>query len=154
MLGSKDAMVKILNQVVGGGSDVTVVDAAESRQYTAGVDEVQALKDQGLLGDRVVVHLGTNGEIDPAQFERLMGILAGAKRVVIVNVKAPRPWEAPDNDTLANEVKKYKNTVLVDWNKIGNDNPGWFYNDGIHLNPAGRLAYAELVAGALTKGQV
>jgi peptidoglycan/LPS O-acetylase OafA/YrhL/lysophospholipase L1-like esterase len=154
MLGSKDAMVKILNQVVGGGSDVTVVDAAESRQYTAGVDEVQTLKDQGLLGDRVVVHLGTNGEIDPGQFERLMGILAGAKRVVIVNVKAPRPWEAPDNDTLANEVKKYKNAVLVDWNKIGNENPGWFYNDGIHLNPAGRLAYAELVAGALTKGQV
>lgn len=147
-------MVKILNQVVGGGTEVTVVDAAESRQYATGVDEVQSLKDQGLLGDRVVIHLGTNGEIDPAQFERLMGILAGARRVVIVNVKAPRAWEAPNNGTLASEVKKYKNAVLVDWNRIGNENPGWFYNDGIHLNPEGRLAYAELVAAALTKGQV
>ena len=154
MLGSKDALLKILNQVIGAGSEVTVVDAAESRQYAAGVDEVQSLKDQGLLGDRVVIHLGTNGEIDPAQFERLMGIVSGAKRVVIVNVKAPRSWEGPDNDTLANEVKKYKNAVLVDWNKEGNANPGWFYNDGIHLNPEGRLAYAELITNALTEGQV
>jgi lysophospholipase L1-like esterase len=154
MLGSFDALKKILNTVIGAGSEVTVVDAAESRQYAAGVDEVQSLKDQGLLGDRVIIHLGTNGEIDPAQFERLMGIVSGAKRVVIVNVKAPRGWEAPDNDTLANEVKKYKNAVLVDWNKEGNANPGWFYNDGIHLNPEGRLAYAELITNALTKGQV
>ena len=153
MLGASDALKKILNTVIGAGSEVTVVDAAESRQYAAGVDEVQSLKDQGLLGDRVIVHLGTNGEIDPAQFERLMGILSGAQRVVVLNVKAPRSWEGPDNDTLASEVKKYKNAVLVDWNKVGNENPGWFYNDGIHLNPAGRLAYAELVTDALTKGQ-
>ncbi|MFN8027680.1 MAG: acyltransferase family protein [Acidimicrobiia bacterium] len=152
MLGASDALTKILNQVVGAGSDVTVVDAAESRQYAAGVDEVQSLKDRGLLGDRVVIHLGTNGEIDPAQFERLMGILQGAKRVVIVNVKAPRGWEGPDNATLAAEAAKYKNAVLLDWNKAGNENPSWFYNDGIHLNPDGRLAYAELVANALIKG--
>ena len=153
MLGSSDALKKILNTVIGAGSEVTVVDAAESRQYAAGVDEVQSLKDQGLLGDRVVIHLGTNGEVDPAQFDRLMGIVSGARRVVIVNVKAPRGWEGPDNETLASGIKKYKNAVLVDWNKVGNENPGWFYNDGIHLNPEGRLAYAELVTNALTKGQ-
>jgi len=101
----------------------------------------------------VVIHLGTNGEVDPAQFDRLMGIVSGARRVVIVNVKAPRGWEGPDNETLASGIKKYKNAVLVDWNKVGNENPGWFYNDGIHLNPEGRLAYAELVTNALTKGQ-
>jgi peptidoglycan/LPS O-acetylase OafA/YrhL len=151
MLGAADNMNRLLTSVFGDNS--AWIDAAESRQYSTGVDVVQQLKDQGQLGDRVIIHLGTNGEIDPAQFERLMGILSGVKRVVIVNVKAPRVWEGPDNDTLANEVKKYKNAVLLDWNKAGNANPGWFYNDGIHLNPDGRAAYAQLVYDALTQGQ-
>jgi peptidoglycan/LPS O-acetylase OafA/YrhL len=151
MLGAADDMNKLITSVFGDNS--AWIDAAESRQYSAGVDVVQQLKDQGQLGDRVIIHLGTNGAIDPAQFERLMGILSGAKRVVIVNVKAPRAWEGPDNDTLASEVKKYKNAVLLDWNKEGNANPGWFYGDGIHLNPDGRAAYTQLVYNALVQGE-
>ena len=100
----------------------------------------------------MVIHLGTNGEIDPAQLDRLLTMLSGAKRVVVLNVHADRVWQAPDNDTLVNTVKKYKNAVLLDWNKAGNENPGWFYNDGIHLNPTGRLAYAEMVVGKLNEG--
>jgi peptidoglycan/LPS O-acetylase OafA/YrhL len=150
MLGAAQPLKVILDKIV--GTDSTRVDAAESRQFGAGVDLLQQYKDQGLLGDRVVVHLGTNGLIDPAQFDRMMQILGGEQRVVVVNLKVPRSWEGPNNDTIAAGVKNYKNAVLLDWNAAGNANPGWFYNDGIHLNPEGRLAYAELVSAAMTKG--
>jgi peptidoglycan/LPS O-acetylase OafA/YrhL len=150
MLGAAQDLANIVNTFY--GPNTAWVDAAESRQFTTGVDVVQALKDQGQLGDRVVIHLGTNGEIDPAQLDRLLTMLSDAKRVVVLNVHAARVWTGPDNDTLANTVKKYKNAVLLDWNQAGNENSAWFYNDGIHLNPTGRLAYAEMVVGKLNEG--
>ncbi len=150
MLGAAQDLANIVNNFY--GPYHAAIDAAESRQFTTGVDLVQSIKDRGELGDRVVIHLGTNGEIDPSQLDRLLTMLSGAKRVVVLNVHADRVWQAPDNDTLVNTVKKYKNAVLLDWNKAGNENPGWFYNDGIHLNPTGRLAYAEMVVGKLNEG--
>jgi peptidoglycan/LPS O-acetylase OafA/YrhL len=150
MLGAAQDLAGIVNDFY--GPYTAAIDAAESRQFTAGVDLVQSIKDQGKLGERVVVHLGTNGEIDPGQLDRLLTMLSGAKRVVVLNVHADRVWTGPDNDTLAATVKKYKNAVLLDWNKAGTDNPGWFYSDGIHLNAAGRLAYAEMVVGKLNEG--
>ena len=129
---------------------VTGVDAAESRQFSAGVDLIQSYKDKGQLGQDVVVQLGTNGTIDPGEFDRMMQILSDRNKVVIINAKVPRPWEDQVNSTMAAAVPKYKNAVLLDWNAYGGANPGFFYDDGIHLNPTGRDAYAQFVARALS----
>jgi lysophospholipase L1-like esterase len=131
------------------GGDHVYVDAQESRQFSAGVDTLQALHDQGQLGDEVVVQLGTNGTVNPDDFNRMMGILKDAKRVVILNAHVDRPWEQEVNDTLADGVKKYKNARLVDWHAIAADHPEFFWDDGIHLRPEGQQFYAELVAGNL-----
>jgi lysophospholipase L1-like esterase len=140
MLGAADALRVTL------GIDRTTVDAAESRQFSAGVDTIQEYKDKGELGDEVVVQLGTNGTINPDDFERMMGILKGIKRVVIINSKVPRPWEDEVNQVLGDGVKRYKNSVLVDWHNAAEDHPEWFYDDGLHLRPDGATAYAQLIA--------
>ena len=44
-----------------------------------------------------------------------MGVLAEREEGGLVNAKVPRPWEDQVNETLADGVKRYKNTVLVDW---------------------------------------
>jgi len=134
------------------GKPVTGVDALESRQFSAGVDLIQEYKDKGLLGQDVIVQLGTNGTIDPGDFDRLMGILADRTKVVIVNAKVPRPWEQQVNDTLAAGVKKYANATLLDWHGFGGQHPEYFYDDGIHLRPEGATAYAQFVAHALGAG--
>jgi peptidoglycan/LPS O-acetylase OafA/YrhL len=128
---------------------VTTVDAAESRQFSTGVDIIQQRKDAGALGQIVIVQLGTNGLIDPADFDRMMGLLADRQKVVLINAKVPRPWEQEVNDTLAAGVKKYKNAVLLDWHSYGGAHPEFFYDDGIHLRPNGAAAYAAFVAQAL-----
>jgi lysophospholipase L1-like esterase len=125
------------------------IDAAESRQFSAGVDLIQAYKDKGQLGQDVVVQLGTNGLIDPGDFDRMMGILSDRKKVVIINAKVPKPWEQQVNDTLAAGVPKYKNAVLLDWHSYGGAHPEFFWDDGIHLRPEGAQAYANFVAQAL-----
>jgi hypothetical protein len=124
-------------------------DAAESRQFSAGVDTIQALREQGELGDEVVVQLGTNGSINPDDFDRMMNVLKGVKKVILVNAKVPRVWEEQVNDLLAEGVKKYKNAVLVDWHAYASEHPEFFYDDQIHLRPEGAQAYAQLIAGYL-----
>jgi len=140
MLGAADALAGTI------GRDRTTVDAAESRQFSAGVDTIQQYKDKGELGDEVVVQLGTNGTVNPDDFERMMQILKSTKRVVIINAKVPRPWEDEVNQVLGDGVKRYKNSVLVDWHTVAGNHPEWFYDDGLHLRPDGAAAYAQLVA--------
>ena len=86
--------------------DRILVDAEESRQFSAGVDKLQEYRDTGQLGDEVVVQLGTNGTVNPDDFDRMMDVLKGVKRVVIVNAKVPRPWEDQVNEALADGVKR------------------------------------------------
>jgi lysophospholipase L1-like esterase len=124
-------------------------DAAESRQFSAGVDDIQQRKDTGALGQIVIVQLGTNGTVDPGDFDRMMGILADRQKVVIINAKVPRPWEDQVNSTLAAGVKKYKNAVLLDWRAASIDRPELFYDDGMHLRPEGAALYTELVNASL-----
>jgi len=139
MLGAKAA----LEQRFGG--DIHV-DAAVSRQFGTAIDILRTLRDQGRLSPTVVVHMGTNGVITHEQFETLMGVLADRPRVVIVNLKVPRRWEAPDNAVLADGVRRHPNTVLLDWHAVGSSRPDIFWTDGYHLRPHGAQLYAELIA--------
>ena len=142
MLGAVDALVQTI------GPERTLIDAEESRQFSAGVDRIQEYKDQGKLGDDVVVQLGTNGTINPDDFDRMMGLLKGHK-VLILNAKVPRAWEDQVNQVLSDGVKRYKNAVLIDWHTIGGDHPEYFYDDGLHLRPEGAQAYAQLILSKL-----
>ncbi len=126
-------------------ASVLGVDAAESRQFSAGVDLIQSYKDKGQLGQIVLVQLGTNGPIDPGDFDRMMGILADRKKVLLINAKEPRSWEQQVNDTLADGAKRYKNAVLVDWHSFGVAHPEFFYErPDPPAIPTGAVAYAQL----------
>ena len=47
---------------------------------------------------------------------------------------------------LAEGVKRYPNSVLLDWLTATQDRPELFWGDGIHLRPEGAQVYAELIA--------
>jgi lysophospholipase L1-like esterase len=76
-------------------------------------------------------------------------VLADVSKVVFVNVKAPRPWEQPNNDVIAEGVRRYPNAVLADWHAASADRPELFVDDGIHLQPEGQRVYADLIAAHL-----
>ena len=120
------------------------IDAKVGRQFSEGVEIVRALAALGTIPGTVVVHLGTNGTVSPARCDELMGLLAG-KRVVLVNVHVPRPWEAQNNDVLAACAARHGATI-VDWhtNAVG------LAPDGYHLGRSGPDAYATLIAAALS----
>jgi peptidoglycan/LPS O-acetylase OafA/YrhL len=142
MLGAAPKLLEAL------GGD-TYVDAVVGRQYRDAADLLGAMKDQGRLGQGVVLHLGNNGPMSAATFRRVMDLLVDVPKVVVVNVRVTKPWEPDVNRVLAEQVPTYPNARLLDWWGESAMHGDWFYGDSTHLNPAGATAYALLVAAAL-----
>ncbi|HWD72728.1 MAG TPA: acyltransferase family protein [Actinomycetota bacterium] len=125
-----------------------MVDAVEGRQAAEVFALVDSLLANGRLGRIVVLQTGTNGTIDPAVLDTVLGKLAGRK-VVILNVHVPRPWQNPDNTLLAQAVRSNGKVSLVDWNAAASAHPQWLWDDGVHLRTAGAQQYTDLIAAAL-----
>ena len=125
------------------------IDAQVGRQAAAVVDILQQRRALGQLGDVVIIHIGNNGTFTSEQFDEMMQELKDVRKVVFVNVKVPRTWEEPNDDTLAEGVKRYSNTELVDWRAASADHPEYFAEDGYHLQPEGQRVYADLIAAKL-----
>ena len=66
------------------------VNASVGRQFGAGVWIVRHKAEDGTLPKRVIVHLGTNGTIDPGDCDRLVGYAGPKRRVFLVTIKVPR----------------------------------------------------------------
>ena len=125
------------------------VDAQLGRQVSAAVDLLRARRDAGGLGDIVVVHVGNNGTFTAGQFDELTEVLSGVEQVVLVNVKVPRDWEHSNNDVLAEGVRQCPNCALVDWYAASAGRPDLFWDDRMHLRPAGAQLYASLIAASM-----
>ncbi|MFK7919709.1 MAG: acyltransferase family protein [Ilumatobacter sp.] len=127
-----------------------VIDAVQSRQFTAALPELQAIRDNGFLGSAVVVHLGTNGSFSQSSLDQMMAILADVPIVVFVTGKADRVWIAGNNDKIRALPGAYPNVTVLDWEVIGPQCAGGcFYDDQIHLNGSGQTFYADLIARLL-----
>jgi hypothetical protein len=126
------------------------VDAKVSRQMVDTVEPLRWLREAGVLGRVVVVHLGTNGPIGDDTLTRFFDQLVDVRRVLVLTVRAPRGWTAANNLRLAGLPARYPNVVLVDWATQSQTCPGdCFAADDIHLNADGRRFYAAEIARAL-----
>lgn len=121
------------------------VNASVGRQFGAGVWIVRHKAEDGTLPKRVIVHLGTNGAIDPGDCDRLVGYAGPKRRVFLVTIKVPRAWEEPNNDTLNACANAHDKVHVVRWWSKSHDHPEWFADDGYHLNAEGRAVYVRFV---------
>ncbi|PUE61587.1 hypothetical protein B9Z45_05455 [Limnohabitans sp. 2KL-17] len=125
------------------------VEAKVGRQGSEGIKLVQSLREQHQLGDAAVIHLGTNGYLAERQFRVLLEQLGDRKTVVVVNVYGARRWIGSNNETIARVTQDFDNVRLVDWHTIGQANPDFFVQDGIHLSGTGIHAYYNQIRLAL-----
>ena len=129
------------------------IDAVVGRQLWQTPPVIAQLRARRQLGSRVILELGTNGPYTRAALLSLLRSLAGAKEILLVNTRVPRPWQGQVNRLLASVARSYPHTVLVDWYGASQGHAGFFYPDGVHLNPQGAQFYANLLAGTLTARQ-
>jgi len=125
------------------------IDAEVGRQFKELLAVARSLRDAGGMGEEVILQMGNNGPVTGSQFDDIMEVLKGARRVVVVNVKMARPWEPTNNAMLADGVGRWPTAVLVDWHKQGAAHPEFFADDGTHMGPTGVGMLAEMILSSL-----
>src|SRR5579875_1677340 len=128
--------------------DITV-DAAVGRQCWTGVARLAQYRAAGDLAGlkAIVIDLGTNGPLTPADVSELRQLAAGVPLLVFVNVRVDRPWQAESNASIQ-AVAGQPGIRVVNWYSASAA-PGLLWPDGIHPDPKGAAVYADLVAAAL-----
>ena len=121
------------------------VNAKVGRQFGSGVWIVRHKAEDGSLPRRVIVHLGTNGTIDPLDCARLVGFAGPRRRVFLTTIKVPRSWEEPNNDTLRACANGLDKVHVIRWWAKSHDHPEWFAADDYHLNDTGQRIFARFV---------
>ncbi|MEP6598111.1 MAG: acyltransferase family protein [Actinomycetota bacterium] len=127
-------------------ADISAIEGRQPRDVFA---DVAARQVAGSLASVVVIHAGDNGIISAADLAATLAALTDRSRIVVVTDRVPRAWQEPNNATLASAVKRHRNAVLVDWYRLSNGQPNWFYDDGLHLRPDGAAVYAASIAAAV-----
>ena len=124
------------------------IDAKVARQLPDGIARLEAYRDAGRLGRVVVIHLGNNGRFTRPQFDAIMRVLSGVERVLFVNVKVPRRWEAAVNHVISDGVRRHPgHAVLVSWRRLARSCRGKVFGpDGTHLTGPGARCYARIIA--------
>jgi hypothetical protein len=101
------------------------------------------------LPSLVVVALGTNGAVTPAQIDQLLAIVGPTRVLAMVTPYHGNYAYVPD--LIRSAGRQHPGRILVlNWDQLSAGHPNWFAPDGIHLGgTAGINAYARLVASAL-----
>ena len=123
------------------------IDAEGCRQLTESVDIFNSLKSQNLVGDAVVLALGTNASngIDVNALEQIYNSADG-KPVLLVNIVLPfQQQESERNNSIMNFISTHENTYLVDWHSHMKTRPEFFIEDNIHPKDDGCNIFAQLI---------
>jgi peptidoglycan/LPS O-acetylase OafA/YrhL len=140
MLGARE----YLNERFPGGS----MDAVEGRQPDPILVDIEQDAAAGKLNPLVIIGVGDNGLITPDVLRQTLRTLRGIPRVIVLNNRVGRYWESANNQTIAAIVPDFDNARLLDWHSVSAPHGSWFYDDGIHLTPAGAIAYTRLIVAA------
>ena len=126
------------------------IDAAVGRQLYDAASVVQVLRANHELGQVVVLALGTNGSFSEEQLEDLVQSLGPVSRILLVNVRVPRPWQNEVNATMATVAA---NGAPRDARRLvrglGRPRRVLRARDGVHLQPGGAALWAQLVRRAI-----
>ena len=130
-------------------SENVTLEAEVARQWNEARGFIGQFQSQGLLGEAVVIHLGSNGVIDEDLIARTFELLEDVEIVLLVNARVPKPWESRVNDAIEAAASLYENAVLVDWRSASNDYPEYFARDGVHVRKEGAKVYLDEIILAL-----
>lgn len=121
------------------------LDAAIGRSFSQGLEMYDYFQDLGIVGNTIVVALGTNNLVTSEQLEAFMSDVGPDKRIYLVNTRSNEEWVDATNEALAQAAAGYDNVELIDWHTYSAGNEALFAGDGKHLSPDGARAYLALI---------
>jgi peptidoglycan/LPS O-acetylase OafA/YrhL len=128
------------------GADI-YIDAARKRHMEDVPALVETLYREGHLSHVVVIHLGSNRPFEESTFDEVMkGLLAHqVERVIFINIHRPVGWEYYINRKFAEDVARWPQAELIDWDALAHHEQGWFIRDQTHLSYYGSKAYVAAI---------
>lgn len=142
VLGAREKLKEVLGLIS--------IDAKVGRQPGEIAERIEIRRFEKRLGDIVIIHMGTNGIVTEQDLRPILDRLTDRKRVVVVNVRVPRPWMKPTNEMISSIVTTYPNVRLADWSNMAKGHRGYFGPDGVHLTQTGAQVFAELILQTMT----
>lgn len=139
-----DSVMKMAEPLLKKKFEPSYVDAKVSRQFVELPKILEELVSKNGLGNKVIIHLGTNGVINKKSFERSMEIL-NDREVFFMNCVVPKFWEESINNNLRLWAKDYSNVKIIDWYKYAKGKKELFYKDATHLTKDGAQKYVNFI---------
>jgi lysophospholipase L1-like esterase len=121
-------------------------DAVTNRTEDNALEVLKDLKSRNLLGDIVILNIGTNGGCHHNCRDEIMKLL-GNRKVYWLN--ATHPDYDDFNPNLIALAKKYKNIKIVDWVSVAKKHPEYIISDKVHPTVYGCKVYAETIFKAI-----
>ncbi|MCR5572215.1 MAG: acyltransferase [Candidatus Saccharibacteria bacterium] len=123
------------------------VDAKESRSIITATSIIARYSAKGKLPNTIVISLATNEyNITDSLLQSIINAAGSNKTFILVTAYAgPQQPREKQNVTLKSYAAKHDNVYIADWWEIAHNDWSLMYADHIHLNPEGRITYANLV---------
>lgn len=121
------------------------LDAKSNRQTNEAFTHYQSLVQDKMLGEMLVMALGTNGDIDEDNLEEVWKALDGRPMLLLTIVLPYAGQEKERNDALRHFAKTHDQVWLVEWNRYAKSHPEFFQEDAIHPSTEGCKAFCQLI---------
>ena len=126
--------------------------AEVSKGPTWELEQLQLAKTHYRITRGVVIQLGTNGTVTQQEYEAMLAELSDVPRVVVMTVKAPKPWIDGNNAIIRSLPATHPNVVVLDWEARAAEISGHLSasDGGIHLSDdTAKQFYLTIIEQAL-----
>jgi hypothetical protein len=124
------------------------VDGVIGRTFNDANDVLASLLARG-TPDVLVVALGTNPTLTLGKVDDFMSRTGGIRRVVFVNIRIPREWEAPTNELIDSLPARYDKVSILDWHSFTATRRDVLNEGGFHLSDSGKPVYGDFIANGV-----
>ncbi len=126
--------------------------AEVSKGPTWELDQLRFIKTEYRITRGVLIQLGTNGTVTREQYDALLNELSDVPLVVVMTVKAPKPWIAGNNEIIRSLPATHPNVVVLDWEARSAEVADHLSSSdgGIHLaDDVSKAFYRDIILQAL-----
>ena len=126
------------------------IDALINRQMYEAPEIYAWYRDEGLVGDVVVLALGTNGYVYDDQIDALMDEIGSEKHVWFIDTRSPEEYMPVSNDSIWSAADRYDNVSIISWYDYSDGHPEYFDGDGTHLTDDAAQIYTQMIYDAVS----
>ena len=129
----------------------TVAEVSKGADWE--LQQIQLAKTKYRITHGIVIQLGTNGAVTQAEYDAVLAEVADIPRVVMMTVKAPKPWIDGNNEIIRSLPATHPNVVVLDWQARAEEISGHLSNNidgGVHLSDdTAKQFYRDIILEAL-----